>query len=89
MAMANALFAKWLVPLLNLVEQACSAGLLGTVRGSGAECGLVKERRYMTDDGHLAAHRFLWSGWVSIMCFSSPWNVSPASGNCPKERRGL
>ena len=58
MAMAKALFAKYLVPLLNLVEQACSVGMLGTVRGGGAECGLVKDTRYMPDDRHLVAHRF-------------------------------
>ena len=57
MAMAKALFAKLLVPLLNLVEQACSVGMIGTVRGGGAECGYVKDMRYMTDDGHLVAHR--------------------------------
>ena len=57
MAMEKALFAKYLVPLLNLVEQACSIGILGTVRGSSAECGLVKDMRYMPDDGHLVAHR--------------------------------
>ena len=55
--MAKALFAKKLVPLLNLVEQACSVGMIGTVRGSGAECGLVKDIRNMPDDGHLVAHR--------------------------------
>ena len=68
MAMEKALFAKYFVPFLNLVEQACSVGMIGTVRGGGAECGLVKDMRYMPDDGNLAAHRFLWSGWVSIMC---------------------
>ena len=57
--MAKALFTKYFVPLLNLVEQACSVGMLGTVRGGGAECGLVKNMRYMPDDGHLAAHKFL------------------------------
>ena len=56
------------MPLLNLVEQACSFGMLGTVRGIGAECGLVKDMRYMPDDGHLAARSFLWLGWISIMC---------------------
>ena len=59
MAMAKALFTKYLVPLLNLVEQACSVVMLGTVRGGGAECGLIKDMRYMPDDGHLAAHKFL------------------------------
>ena len=45
------------MPLLNLVEQACSGGMLGNVRGGGAKCGLVKDMRYMPDDGHLVAHR--------------------------------
>ena len=57
MAMDKALFAKYLVPLLNLVEQACSVGMLGKVRDGGAECGLVKDTRYTPDDGHLVAHR--------------------------------
>ena len=33
--------------------------MLGTVRGGGAECGLIKDMRYMPDDGHLVAHKFL------------------------------
>ena len=45
------------MPLLNLVEQACSVGMLGNVRGGGEEYGLVKEMRYMPDDVHLVAHR--------------------------------
>ena len=57
MATEKTLFAKFLVPLLNLVEHACSFGVLGKVRDGGAECGLVKEMRYMPDDGHLVAHR--------------------------------
>ena len=47
------------MPLLNLVDQVCSTGLLGTVGGGGAAWGLVKDMRYMPDDVHLAAHRFL------------------------------
>ena len=45
------------MPLLNLVEQACSFGMLGKVRDGGAECGLVKDMRYMSEDGHLVANR--------------------------------
>ena len=45
--MEEALFAKYLVPLLNLVEHACSVVVLGKVRDGGAECGLVKDNRYM------------------------------------------
>ena len=56
--MGKALFAKYLVSLLNLVEQACSVGMLGMVRGVGAECGLVKDMSYMPDDVLLVAHRF-------------------------------
>ena len=56
------------MPLLNLVDQAYSVGMLGMVRGGRAECGLIKDMRYMPDGGHLAAHRFLWLVWVSIMC---------------------
>ena len=55
MAMEKALFAKYLVPLLNLVEHACSVGVLGKVRDGGAECGLVKDKRYMHEDGHMVA----------------------------------
>ena len=68
MVMVKALFTKLLVPLLKLVEHACSVGMLGMVRGGGADYGLIKYMRYMPDDGHLAAHRFLWLGWVRIMC---------------------
>ena len=58
MAMAKELFTKYLVPLTNLVEHACSVGMLGMVRGGGAECGLIKDMRYMPDDGHLSAQIF-------------------------------
>ena len=57
MAMEKALFAKYLVPSLNLVEQACSVGVLGRVREGGAECGLDKDMRYMPEDRHLVAIR--------------------------------
>ena len=55
MAMDKALFAKYLVPLLNIVEQACSVGVLGKVRDGGAEYRLVKDMRYIPEDGHLVA----------------------------------
>ena len=45
------------MPLLNIVEQACSAGMVGKVREGGAECGLFKDMRYMHDEGHMVAHR--------------------------------
>ena len=45
------------MPLINLVEQACSIGMLGKVRGGGAECGLVKDMRYMPENVHLVAIR--------------------------------
>ena len=45
MAMEKALFAKYLLPLLNLVEHACNVGMLVKVRDGGAECGLVKDNR--------------------------------------------
>ena len=57
--MAKALFTTYFVPLLNLVEHACSVGMLGTVGVSGAECGLIRDMRYMPDDGHLDAYKFL------------------------------
>ena len=44
--MEKALFDKYLVPLLNIVEHAYSVGVLGKVRDGGAECGLVKDTRY-------------------------------------------
>ena len=66
--MAKALFTTYFVPLLNLVEHDCSVVMLGTVRVGGAECRLIKDMRYMPDYGHLSAHRFLWLGWISIMC---------------------
>ena len=40
-----------------VIMQACSVGVLGKVRDDGAECGLVKDMRYMPDDGHLVAIR--------------------------------
>ena len=55
MAMENALFAKYWVSLINIVEHACNVGVLGKVRDGGAECGLVKDKRYMPEDGHLVA----------------------------------
>ena len=55
MAMEKLLFANYLLPLLNLVEHSCNVGVLGTVRDDGAECGLVKDNRYMPEDGHLVA----------------------------------
>ena len=57
MATEKTLFAKYLVPLLNLVEQDCSVGVLGKVRDGGAECGLVKDMSYMPEDGHLVENR--------------------------------
>ena len=47
------------MPLLNLVEHACSVGMLGTVGVGGAECEFIRDMRYMPNDGHLAAHKFL------------------------------
>ena len=55
--MEKALFANYLVPLLNLVNHACSVGVLGRVRDGRAECELVKDKRYMPEDGHLVANR--------------------------------
>ena len=57
MAREKALFTKYFMPLLNLVEQACSVGMLGKVRDGGAECGLVKDMRYIPEDGHIVAIR--------------------------------
>ena len=45
------------MPLLNLVQQACSVGKLVKVRDGGAECWLVKDMSYMPEDGHLVANR--------------------------------
>ena len=47
------------MPLLNLVEHACSVGMLGTVGVGGAGCRLIRDMRYMPDDGNLDAHKFL------------------------------
>ena len=44
MAMEKALFAKYLVPLLNLVEHACSVGVLVKVRDCGRSAGCSKTR---------------------------------------------
>ena len=65
--MAHALFARCVVSLVVLVDHSCNVGVLGIVRGGGAECGLVKYNRYIPKDGHLVAINFLWEGWVRIM----------------------
>ena len=62
-AMEKALLAKYLVPLLNLVEHACSVGMLGKVKGGGGECGLVKYKRYIPEDGHWLKLGFDWQDW--------------------------
>ena len=56
--MENALFARYVVSLVNLVEHDCNFGVLGNVRDDGVECGLVKDNRYITKDGHLVAINF-------------------------------
>ena len=56
--MENALFARYVVPLVNLVEHACTVGLLRHVRDGGAECGLVKNNSYMPEDGYMVAIKF-------------------------------
>ena len=53
--MEKALFANYLVTLLNFVEHACSVGVIGKVRDGRAEFVLVKYKRYMPEDGHLVA----------------------------------
>ena len=58
MAIENALFARYMVPCENLVEYAWNFGVLGNVRDGGAECGSVKDNRYMPKDGHLVAIKF-------------------------------
>ena len=62
--MEKAFFAKYLLPLLNLVEHACSVGVIGKVKDGGSECGLVKDKRYMPEDGHMVATRLLWAGYT-------------------------
>ena len=52
-AIYKELFSKYLVPLLNIVEHACSIGVLGKVRDGEMECELVKDKRYIPEDGHL------------------------------------
>ena len=58
MNMEKALFARYVVSLVNLVEHACNVGVLVNVRDGGAECGLVKDNRYMSKDEHLVAIKF-------------------------------
>ena len=53
--MENVLFTRYVVLLVDIVERACNVGMLGKVRGGGAECGLDKDNRYMPEDGHLVA----------------------------------
>ena len=56
--MENALFAKYIASLVNIVEHACNDGVLENLRDDRAECGLVKYNRYMPEDGHLIAIKF-------------------------------
>ena len=58
MDMENALFARYVVSLVNLVEHACNVGVLGNVRDDRAGCGLVKDNRYIPNDRHLVAIKF-------------------------------
>ena len=58
MAIENVLFARYVVSLINLVEHACNVDLLGNLRDSRAECGLVKDNRYIPNDRHLVAIKF-------------------------------
>ena len=58
MATENALLARYVVSLVNLVEHACNVGMLGIVRDGGAECGLIKDNRYMPKYVHLVAIKF-------------------------------
>ena len=58
MAMENALFAMYVVSLVDLVEHSCNVGMLGKVRDGGAECGVVKDNRYMPEDRYLVAINF-------------------------------
>ena len=56
--MENALFDRYVVSLVNLVEHDCNVGVLGNVRNDGVECGLVKDNRHMPKYGHLVAVKF-------------------------------
>ena len=56
--MENALFARYVVSLVNMVDHACNVYVLGNVRDVGAECGLVKDNRYIPEDRHLVAIKF-------------------------------
>ena len=56
--MENALFDRYVVSLVDLVEHAFNVGMLGKVRDGGAEFVLVKDNRYMTEDGHMVAIHF-------------------------------
>ena len=53
MAIENVLFARYVVSWENLVEHAWNFGVLVNVSNGGAECGSVKDNRYMPEDGHL------------------------------------
>ena len=56
--MENALFDRYVVSLVDLVEHVCNVGMLGKVRDGRAECGLVKDNRYMPEDRNLVAINF-------------------------------
>ena len=56
--MENELLARYVVSLVDIVDYACNVGMLGKVRDGRAECGLVKDNRYMPKDGHMVAINF-------------------------------
>ena len=58
MAMGNVLFARYVMCPSSLLEHVCNAGMLGKGKDGGAECRLVKDNRYMPEDGHLVANKF-------------------------------
>ena len=59
MAIENSFFDRYVVSWANLVDRVCNFGVLGNVRDGGAECGSVKDNRYMPEDVHLVAIKFL------------------------------
>ena len=50
--MENALFARYVVSLRDIVEHACNVGMLRKVRDGRAECRWVKDNRYMPEYEH-------------------------------------
>ena len=57
--------------------------MIGTVRGGGEECGLIKDMRYMPDNGHLADAGYTFQGDHKHMILTHPNHKNLCAARCP------